>query len=71
MRPSMEGEWETVGAHITQRGGDFHVEVAGAADPAAVKAQVARLLSVDVDASDFEEVGAFLLRVRRDRQMPE
>ncbi len=30
-----------------------------------------RLLSVDVDASDFEEVGAFLLRVRRDRQMPE
>lgn len=56
----MDGDWRTVGVHLQQEqepGGAVVGEVVGAADPEAVRAQVARILSLDVDATGFPAVG--------------
>lgn len=56
----VDGDWRTVGVHLQQEqelGGAVVGEVVGAADPEAVSAQVARILSLDVDATGFPAVG--------------
>ena len=55
---AVERSWETVGVRVTQPGDELCADVFGEADPDAVSAQLARLLSVDVDASGFAAVGA-------------
>lgn len=58
---AVEGDWRTAGARVTQDGDTLRAEVFGDADLEAVKCQLARLLSVDVDGTAFPEVA------RRDR----
>jgi DNA-3-methyladenine glycosylase II len=58
----VEGSWETVGVRVRQDGGDVTAEVVSPASPeaelmTAVRAQVERILSLDVDGSDFLAVG--------------
>jgi DNA-3-methyladenine glycosylase II len=54
----VERDWHTAGVHLEQReSGRLAGEVVGEADPDAVKSQVARILSLDVDGGGFEEVG--------------
>jgi DNA-3-methyladenine glycosylase II len=58
----MDGDWRTVGVHLQQEQEDDGVvvgEVVGdpAADPQAIRAQVARILSLDVDGTGFPLVG--------------
>jgi DNA-3-methyladenine glycosylase II len=54
----VEGDWRTAGVRVRQADdGTVAVEVVGDADPAAVRAQVARILSLDVDGSGFPAVG--------------
>jgi len=54
----VEGDWRTVAVRIVQpSAGAVHVETAGEADLDAVRVQVERMLSLDVDASDFPTVG--------------
>jgi DNA-3-methyladenine glycosylase II len=52
-------DWQPVGVCLTQgsAGGMVHGEVYGASDPLAVRAQVARILSLDVDGRGWLEVG--------------
>jgi hypothetical protein len=50
----VEGDWRTVGVRVRQADdGTVAGEVVGDADPGAVRAQVARILSLDVDGSEF------------------
>ncbi|MFC4947096.1 DNA-3-methyladenine glycosylase family protein [Pseudonocardia sp. GCM10023141] len=49
---------EQVGAVLTQDASGVHGELVGDAPVDAVRAQVARMLSLDVDARAYEEVGA-------------
>lgn len=58
---AVEGDWRTAGVRVTQDGDTLRAEVFGDADLEAVKSQLARLLSVDVDGTAFSEVA------RRDR----
>lgn len=53
----VERDWRTAGAVVRQEGDELAVAVHGPADPAAVAAQVARILSVDVDGRGFADVG--------------
>jgi DNA-3-methyladenine glycosylase II len=55
---AVEGGWETVGVRVMQAGDALRADVFGEADPDAVAAQLARLLSADVDAGGFTAVGA-------------
>jgi DNA-3-methyladenine glycosylase II len=55
----LDGYRTQVGAAITQPSPDvLRCEVVGDADPATVAAHVARVLSVDVDATGYDELGA-------------
>ena len=53
----VEGEWETAGVLVSHVGQEVRAHVTGEADPVAVEAQLARLLSIDVDGSGFTTVG--------------
>jgi len=52
-----DGGEEAAGVCVREEGGAIVGEVFGAADPAAVRAQVERILSLDVDGEGFPEVG--------------
>ncbi|MEZ0446326.1 DNA-3-methyladenine glycosylase family protein [Cellulomonas sp. ICMP 17802] len=55
----LDGYVTQVGAAVTQPAPDvLSCEVLGDADPSLVAAQVARVLSVDVDATGYDELGA-------------
>lgn len=55
---AVEGDWaESVGACIRQTDKGVIGEIYGDADPRAVRRQVERILSLDVDGSNFLEVG--------------
>jgi DNA-3-methyladenine glycosylase II len=55
---ALDGDWRTVGVHLEQgRDGEVRAEVAGQAGVEAVRTQVARILSLDVDGSGFPAVG--------------
>lgn len=51
------GSEEAVGVRVWSEDGKVVGKVYGDADPGVVRAQVARILSLDVDGSDFPEVG--------------
>ena len=53
----VEGAWRTAGALVSQRGDRVTAAVYGDLDPEAVRAQLARLLSLDVDGRGFPSVG--------------
>ncbi len=54
----VEGDWPTVGVRVRQADdGTVAAEVVGDADRDAVRAQVTRILSLDVDGSGFPQVG--------------
>ena len=58
----VEGSWETVGVRVRQDGGGVTAVVVSPSSPgpdliAAVRAQVERILSLDVDGSGFPAVG--------------
>jgi DNA-3-methyladenine glycosylase II len=53
----VEGTWETVGACVRQTDASVMVDVFGEGDRAAVRAQIARIFSLDVDGSGFAAVG--------------
>src|ERR1700693_6249749 len=58
----VEGSWETVGARVRQEDGQVTAEVVAPSSPGpelmtAVRAQVERILSLDVDGSGFPAVG--------------
>jgi DNA-3-methyladenine glycosylase II len=53
----VERDWATAGVLVSQKDGTLHAEVFGDADRDAVRAQLARLLSVDVDGTGFADVG--------------
>lgn len=54
----VDGDYETqVGVEVRQDDDGVHAVVHGAADPAAVERQTARLLSLDHDATGYEQVG--------------
>lgn len=52
----LERTWEPVGASLYERDGRLLVDAYGS-DPEAVAEQTARIFSLDVDATDFPEVG--------------
>ena len=53
----VEGEWAPAGAAVTQDpDGTVHAELTGPADPGAAAAQLARVLSLDVDGSGLAAV---------------
>ncbi len=53
----VEGEWAPAGAAVTQDpDGTVHAELTGPADPGAAAAQLARVLSLDVDGSGLGAV---------------
>src|SRR4051812_25133720 len=52
-----ERDWAPVEAAITQREGTARVSVTGRGDLDAAAAQVARFLSIDIDASRWPDVG--------------
>ena len=54
----VEGDWRTAGAVVREDGGRVVAEVIGAVEPAVVGAQLARILSLDVDGTGFPAVGA-------------
>lgn len=54
----VERDWRTAGAVVRQEGDVLVVTAYGPVDPAVVAAQVARILSVDVDGRGFAGVGA-------------
>src|SRR5260370_30195959 len=65
----VEGTWQTAGVRVREHPGGVECEVLSPAAPrpelvAAVRAQVARILSLDVDGSGFPAVG------ERDRWWP-
>jgi DNA-3-methyladenine glycosylase II len=53
----VEGAWQTAGAIVRQRGERVVAAVYGDADLEAVRAQLARLLSLDVDGRRFPSLG--------------
>lgn len=54
---AVEGSWETAGVCLWEEGGEVLREVSGDADPDAVREQVERMLSLDVDGRGFPRVG--------------
>jgi DNA-3-methyladenine glycosylase II len=53
----VEGQWRTAGVSVAQRDREVVARVVGDADAEAVRAQLARILSLDVDGSGFPAVG--------------
>lgn len=53
----VEGDWRTAGAVVRQEGDRVLAEIHGDVDTEAARAQLARLLSLDVDGSGFAAVG--------------
>jgi DNA-3-methyladenine glycosylase II len=53
----VDGSWETAGVCIRQTGSAVVAEVVGEADRGAVRRQIARILSLDVDGSGIAAVG--------------
>jgi DNA-3-methyladenine glycosylase II len=53
----VEGTWETVGACVRQTNKAVIADVFGHGDRTAIRAQLARILSLDVDGSGFAAVG--------------
>lgn len=53
----VEGDWRTAGVLVSQRGDRVSATVHGDANPEAVRAQLTRLLSLDVDGRAFPSVG--------------
>lgn len=53
----LEGTWSTVGVCVRQTKSLVIGDFVGAADRAAVRRQVARILSLDVDGSGFSKIG--------------
>lgn len=53
----VEGDWRTAGALVRQDGDRVTGEVHGPVEPATVGAQLARILSLDVDGGGFPAVG--------------
>jgi DNA-3-methyladenine glycosylase II len=53
----LDGTWETVGACVRQTGASVVADVFGTGDRATVRAQIARILSLDVDGSGFAAIG--------------
>lgn len=53
----VEGTWESVGVCIRQTNRTVIADVVGTADRTAVRTQIARILSLDVDGSGFAAVG--------------
>ncbi|HEX6506066.1 MAG TPA: DNA-3-methyladenine glycosylase 2 family protein [Chloroflexota bacterium] len=53
----VDGTDEAVGVCLQQQGETVVGEIAGTADPGAVSAQVARILSLDVDGTRYAEIG--------------
>ncbi len=53
----VEGDWRTAGVLVSQQGDRVTATVRGDADPEAVRAQLGRLLSLDVDGRAFPAVG--------------
>lgn len=53
----VEGDWRTAGVLVSQRGDRVTATVQGDADPEAVRTQLRRLLSLDVDGRAFASVG--------------
>ena len=58
----VEGSWQTAGVRVSQAAGTVTAEIVSPAEPgpdlvAAVRAQVERILSLDVDGSGFPAVG--------------
>jgi DNA-3-methyladenine glycosylase II len=53
----VEGSWDVTGVCVRQRKAGMVGEAFGAADTAAVRRQVRRILSLDVDATSFTTVG--------------
>ncbi len=54
----LDTTWEPVGVCLQERNGAVHGEIYGGAPARAVAAQVARILSLDVDARDWPAAGA-------------
>lgn len=53
----VEGDWRVAGVSVAQRGDEVVARVVGDADPDAVRAQLTRVLSLDVDGAGFAAVG--------------
>jgi DNA-3-methyladenine glycosylase II len=53
----LDGSFEPVAANVREFGGELTVDIAGTRASAAAVAQVARMFSVDVDATDYPQVG--------------
>lgn len=53
----VEGSWETVGACVRQTGTSVVADVFGSEDRAPIRAQIARIFSLDADGSGFAAVG--------------
>ena len=53
-----DGERRAAGACVRSQDGEIVVEVSGAAEPGAAARQVERILSLDVDGSDFPDVAS-------------
>lgn len=53
----VEGDWATAGVCVRERDGSVVATVYGDADAEAVRGQVARILSLDVDGTGFAAVG--------------
>ncbi len=53
----VEGHWSTAGAVVRADGGAVVAEIVGTAPPGTVAAQVARILSLDINGSEFPAVG--------------
>ena len=54
---AVEGDWRTVGVAVRQSpDGAVQVEASGPTDPVLLRAQVQRILSLDVDATSFPDV---------------
>ena len=53
----VEGTWEPAGVCLTEAAGAVHGAVYGAADPGLVRAQVARILSLDLDGTVYDAIG--------------
>jgi DNA-3-methyladenine glycosylase II len=54
---SLDGTFQPAGALIRDQGADLVLELAPTSEPAAASAQVARMFSLDVDATDYPQVG--------------
>lgn len=53
----VEGEWTTPAAAVSQRDATVTADVVGDADHQAATAQLARIFSLDIDGTEFPEVG--------------